>query len=140
MINRSVPITVAIVLVGGIGVTSALGSLGGDPTPAVPSTVVTQLDAPAAAASEGAVSTDVASSAPLAAQAPVVVAALPGAALPNGGIVRTDTSNMPPAGSIARGGDDDDDYHDDDHDEDHDEDHDDDHDDDHDHDHDEDDD
>ncbi len=130
MINRSVPITVAIVLVGGIGVTSALGSLGGDPTPAVPSTVVTQLDPPAAAASEGAVSTDVASSAPLAAQAPVVVADLPGAALPNGGIVRTDTSNMPPAGSIARGGDDDDDddgdeYEDHDHDDDDDDDHDD---------------
>jgi hypothetical protein len=113
MINRSVPITVAIVLVGGIGVTSALGSLGGDPTPAVPSTVVTQLDTPEVAAAEGAVSTDVASSAPLAVQAPVVVAALPGAALPNGGIVRTDTSNMPPAGSIARGGDDDDDEYDD---------------------------
>lgn len=119
MINRSVPLTVALVLAGGIGVTSALGSLGGDPVISPSTTIVTTVpedsSAPNALASVDPMSTTSIIEPQL-----TVIGAMGG-------------QSAPPAVSIARGDDDDDDDDDHDDDEDHlDDDHDDDDDEDHD--------
>ncbi len=119
MINRSVAITIGFVLVGGVGVSSALGSLAGDPTDptiSIPTTTIGAVeDAPQGsnAPESGSIILDPTATVP--SMPGLVVAGMPSA---------------PPPVSIARGGDDDDDDHDDDDDDDHDDDDDDDHDDD----------
>ena len=121
MINRSVPLTVALVLAGGIGVTSALGSLGGDPVG--PTTTVATAEATtqdASALVSGSMTTTTESG------ATDVTPTEPGTTNPAvPGIVAAGMPSAPPAVSIARGDDDDDDYEDHDE-EDDDEDHDDD--------------
>lgn len=120
MIDRSVPITIALVLAGGVGVTSALGSFGGDPVISPSTTIVTTVPADSSAPNALASVDPTATTSTIEPQLSVIGA--------------MGDQSAPPSGSIAGGGrndDDDDEYgddhhdDDDDHDEDHDEDHDD---------------
>ena len=122
MINRSVPLTVALVLAGGIGVTSALGSLGGDPvgpTTTVATVAATTQDVSALVSGSIATTRESGTTDVTTTEPGTTNPAVPG-------IVAAGMPSAPPAVSIARGDDDDDDDDDDDHYDDDDEDHDDD--------------
>jgi hypothetical protein len=120
MINRSVAITIGFVLVGGVGVTSALGSLAGDPVG--PTTTVVAGVSNTAVDNTVAVEATTQDANAMMSGSSVVDPTTTNPSM--SALVATGMPSAPPPASIARGGDDDDDDDDDEYDDDH---HDDDH-------------
>lgn len=118
---RSIAVTVGVVLGGGILVSSALASIGGNPTLPVPSSVSSTIAPPALERLANPAADSTSSTTSLATTSDVSALSVP-----DGGLSTAGLTDTPPSGSIGGGvaGDDDDfEDHDEDHDEDDDGDH-----------------
>ena len=104
---RSIAVTVGVVLGGGILVSSALASIGGNPTLPVPPSVSSTVAPPALERLSNPAADSASSTTSLA--APVEASAL---SVPDGGLSTTGLSDAPPSGSVGGGvaGDDDGDF------------------------------